>query len=64
MKAPPRSTRAPAWATASAVENNCSRDSTEQGPAITTTSLPPIVSAVGKFDHGIFRDGKLRPTSL
>ena len=37
LKAPPRSTRAPAFATCSATVKSCSFDSTEQGPAITTT---------------------------
>jgi len=43
LYAPPRSTFAPALATASAVANNCCSFSIVHGPAITITSLPPIV---------------------
>ena len=42
LYAPPRSKRAPAAFTASADRRICCSDSTEQGPAITTISLPPI----------------------
>ena len=42
LNAPPRMIRAPAALTAWAVSSTCSRLSTEQGPAMTTSSLPPI----------------------
>ena len=42
MNAPPRRKRAPLSATTSAQRKICSRDSIEQGPAITTISVPPI----------------------
>ncbi len=42
LKAPARSTVAPAARTARAAAMICSSLSTEQGPAMTTTSLPPI----------------------
>ncbi len=43
LKAPPRRSAAPARRTARAVSKSISRFSTEQGPAITTSALPPIV---------------------
>jgi len=45
----------PALATLSAMEKICSRDSTEQGPAATTTSGPPIFYAAAEIDDGAFR---------
>jgi len=47
LKAPPRSRRAPAARTRSAVVCSISRPSTEQGPAITTTSDPPMMVSAG-----------------
>jgi hypothetical protein len=37
--------RAPLEATARAIVRICSSDSTEQGPAMTTTSVSPIVTS-------------------
>ena len=42
LNAPPRSTLAPARFTAAAVACTCSSLSAEHGPAITTTSSPPM----------------------
>ena len=41
----------------------CSRDSTEQGPAMTTTSLPPTTTPLGKVTM-VPSGRKLRPASL
>src|SRR5574338_731618 len=42
LKAPPRSTFAPARFTAAAVDSTCASFSAEHGPAMTITSSPPI----------------------
>ena len=44
LKAPPRSTPAPAAFTRAATSSTCSRDSTEQGPAMTTIARPPMAT--------------------
>jgi hypothetical protein len=49
LNAPPRSTVAPASATASAVFINCCSLSTEHGPAITTSFFPPITVPFGSL---------------
>jgi len=46
LNAPPRRNRAPLDATTSAVSKICARDSTAQGPAITTSSGPPIAQSL------------------
>ncbi len=43
------------WPSCSATVKSCSRDSTEQGPAITTTSLAADLQSVGKLDDGSLR---------
>jgi hypothetical protein len=48
LNAPPRSSFAPARATLAAMLSICSADSTAQGPAATTTSVPPIVTPLPK----------------
>ena len=45
LKAPPRSTRAPAAFTRTATSMTWKRDSTEQGPAMTTMSRPPTATS-------------------
>jgi hypothetical protein len=62
LKAPPRRTRAPEGCTDRATTPICSRLSTEQGPAITTTSGPPTATraTLTTVSAGL----KVRPTSL
>ncbi len=45
MNAPPRNTVAPTPFTLWATSKSCSRDSTEHGPAITTTRGPPTTTS-------------------
>jgi len=47
LNAPARKTVAPASRTARAAARICASVSTEQGPAMTTTSSPPTVSPPG-----------------
>ena len=50
LKAPPRSTFAPARFTAAAAASTCSSFSAEQGPAMTITSSPPIRTSPIEID--------------
>src|SRR5262249_43045118 len=45
LNAPPRRTEAPASRAATAAARSCSSDSTEHGPATSTTSGPPIATS-------------------
>ena len=51
--------RAPAALTASATSSTWASDSTEQGPAITTTALPPIATPLTKTSLGSSRTSRL-----
>ena len=63
LNAPPRKNFAPDCDTDSAIAKIWSRDSTEQGPAMSTTSSPPIV--IPPWNFTIVPSGrKLRATSL
>ena len=69
VKQPPRSTPvapiapAPASAASFALCSICSRDSTEQGPAMMTTSSPPTTTPLGNVTF-VPSGRKLRPASL
>ncbi len=62
MKAPPRSTLAPARLTAAAEASTCSSLSAEQGPAMTITSSPPMRTSPTLTT--VFSGLKVRPASL
>ncbi len=63
LNAPPRSTAAPASRTARAAVTICSSDSTEQGPAMSTTSSPPT-STPGASLTTVFSGRHSRDTCL
>ncbi len=63
LNAPPRRNFAPVAATCFALVRICSRDSTEHGPAITTSSSPPTTTPfenLTRVPSGL----KPRPASL
>ena len=62
LYAPPRSTFAPAFATLFAVSNTCLSFSMVHGPAITTTSGPPIETLPARMM--VFSLRKVLPASL
>ncbi len=62
LKAPPRRTRAPAARTAAAVRTIWSSDSIVQGPAMSTTAVPPI--STSPIRSTVVSRRKLRLASL
>ena len=59
LKAPPRRMRAPDSLTRSATSSTWASDSTEQGPAMTTMSLPPMTTPFTRTSDGSRRTSLL-----